>query len=219
MVFGLIGEGVTDHAVLSYILTGFLGYEPEFAPVQPSQDATDAYDPAKHPAGWSETIKYLESGELPEAIPSYDYLVIQIDTDICEKYGVAKHDPETQQELEPAILIDRVCQKLINLMGASFYQTHQDKIIFAVSVHSIECWLLPLHLKDRKKAQAIVGCRARLERQLRKQGKPMQSGKNYHEYLRLAKSFGKRKELMNVYKLNPSLKIFVENLQAINFSN
>ena len=63
--------------------------------------------------------------------------------------------------------IERVVAKLIGLIGKTIYDKYKDKIIFAISVHSLECWLLPLYYTDNRKAK-ILHCTKTVDEQLKK---------------------------------------------------
>lgn len=64
-----------------------------------------------------------------------------------------------------------------------FYEDNKYKIIFAISVHSLECWLLPI-CKDLK-AEKITGCFESLQREC----KDIKVEKNYTTYDKLSRVF------------------------------
>ena len=96
-----------------------------------------------------------------------------------------------------------------------FWTNYGDRIIFAISVHSIECWLLPIYFNTQhQKAGKITGCLDTLNKILIKQ-----EGFSIHEkeaayYVKIAKKL--RKQINDIYTLNPSLRIFVENIKGKN---
>lgn len=106
---------------------------------------------------------------------------------------------------------------LVGLIEEDFYQQHQERIIFAISVHSIECWILPLYYSDNRKAK-IAGCLESLNRELAKKEKFTidANAKNPKYYRRISKKYIKHKILMKHYQENPSLKRFIEFIESKN---
>jgi len=92
-----------------------------------------------------------------------------------------------------------------------------DQIIFAIAVHSIECWLLPLYYTNQTRAKT-KNCLDTLNRQLKKADgfsiNPSQKNPRYYETI--SKKYCKHKTLVSLYKANPSLRIFVEAIEARN---
>ena len=135
--FGLIAEGLTDQIVIEDILAGYLNSAYiEVTPLQPKRDKSKI-------GGWTLVFDYCRSKKFQEAFQFIDYIIIQIDTDVSEDYGVAKQDENG--EFTPQQLIAKVIEKFRSAIGDNFYSRYQPQIIFAISVHSIECWLLPLY--------------------------------------------------------------------------
>ena len=100
-------------------------------------------------------------------------------------------------------------------MTAEFLAENGHRVIFAIAVDSIECWLLP-HF-DRHKAAKITGCLEAVNKALRKLNQdPLSNGtrKFIAAYESASAHFRKRKQLLAVHDKNPSLKIFVEALNA-----
>lgn len=66
------------------------------------------------PGGWTEVLRYCSSQRVAEALVDNDYVVIQIDTDVCEEVGfdVPRRDPASAKELTRQ-LADKVTQLLI----------------------------------------------------------------------------------------------------------
>lgn len=84
-----------------------------------------------------------------------------------------------------------------------------DKIILAIAVHSIECWLLPLYLPDQK--EEIDDCLNILKRDL-----PSFRMKDHRYYQDISMGYANQNSLLKLYGENPSLKIFVEELAKRN---
>ncbi len=208
--FGLITEGPTDQVVIRHILFGVFD-DPDLAitRLQPKED---------EPGNWVKVFDYCRSKELKQALYDIDYLIIQIDTDVLireqlpEKYRV-----DLPSHLSVEEIIERVSQLLISLMdnGEQFWENYGDRILFSISVHQIECWFLPIYFRDKKqKAAKIMGCIDTLNEVLPQQEKGLYiHGKDLSYYTRISKHF--RKDILKIYRLNPSLKILVERVLEI----
>ena len=114
-------------------------------------------------------------------------------------------------------MIVKVKEKFISLIGHEFYIKYSEKIIFAISVHSIECWLLPLYYQDQRKS-AIVNCSSKLAQEVNKKEKFYLDPKNKDSniYAKISDKYTKKKTLLKHYPENPSFKIFIEDLQTRN---
>ena len=83
MKFGLICEGVTDFHVLKHVIQAYFE-EGQFRPIQPNLDETHRRTATGTFGGWELVAKYLKSDHLEQTLADMDYVVIQIDTDVCE---------------------------------------------------------------------------------------------------------------------------------------
>src|SRR4028118_1721656 len=212
--FGLITEGLTDQIVIESILAGYFNNpDIDIRPLQPERDKDDE-NKSHNYGGWSQVFAYCESNNFKEAFQFIDYIIIQIDTDVSENYNIA-HQNENG-EFTPQQLIAKVIEKFRDGIGEDFYNTNQQKIIFAISVHSIECWLLPLYFTDKQKKAKYKNCLNTLNDELSKQHKFTidKNAKNPEYYREIAKQYGKHKVLMKRYQDNPSLKIFIEEIES-----
>jgi hypothetical protein len=215
--FGLISEGKTDQIVIGNILSGYFD-DPDIdvRPFLPLLDETDK-NRVENFSNWKLVLDYCESIKFKESLQIVDYLIVQIDTDTCEEthYDISKHD--VGRELSPEELIEKVSEKLQDLIGNDFYDKYSEQIIFAISVHEIECWLLPLYYTNSKK-EKFKGCLGTLNQELnRKEGFSISSNnKNPDYYETISRKYLKNKVLMSKYEDNPSLKIFIEELEKRN---
>jgi hypothetical protein len=213
--FGLITEGLTDQIVIENILAGyFKSLDLDVEPLQPERDK-DNQNKSKY-GGWTLVFDYCQSKDFRESFQFIDYIIIQIDTDVSEDYNIAHQDENG--EFTPQQLIAKVIEKFRDGIGEDFYNTNQQKIIFAISVHSIECWLLPLYYTDKQKKAKCKNCLNTLNYELSKQHKFTidKNAKNPEYYREIAQQYGKHKVLMKHYQDNPSLKIFIEEIESRN---
>lgn len=208
--FGLIAEGPTDHAVLENILVGHFN-DPGLTvrPLQPLLDSTDA---AQRQGGWTQVLAYCQSSLFQSAFDQNDYLVVQLDTDRLNEKPF-----ELDLKLPPETLVDQVVEKIEGLMVASFedgfLESYRDRILFAVAVDELECWLLPLFYED-KNASATNNCLHKLNTQLAKQKQTAinPQAKNPKHYDQLSRPFCRLKSLRAASSKNPSFQIFMANL-------
>ena len=211
ITFGLIAEGQTDQVVIENILIGYFN-NPDLVvnTLLPLRDETDRYRVENY-SNWLKVFEYCAYSKFREAFQFNEYLIIQIDTDVSEEvnYNISKY--QDGEELSPEQLIEKVGEKFKGLIGEDFYSQYKEKIIFAISVHSMECWLLPLYYTDNKQAAQTKGCFDRLRRQIQRG-----INKTYEEYNNLSREYCKNKVLMKSYPLNPSLKLFIEAIQCRN---
>ena len=214
-LFGLIAEGETDHAVLENILLGVSDEDisDEITILQPDIDETTK-GTLQEFGGWYNVFQYCLSEDFRDSFQRVQYVVIQIDTDVSEHthYDIKQTD-ESGKKLTPTVLVEKVKEKfeqiIVKEFGQDFLQNHQDRILFAISVDEIECWLLPLYYTDNTKSKTN-NCDHKLHQ---KAGK---FEKNYIDYDKISKDFRKSKILKKVYQENPSLKIFVESVMSKN---
>lgn len=206
--FGLACEGITDQIVIENILCGFYkDYEDldqEIQPFQPAYDETTRKQKEGEFGGWEMLLEYLSEKRFRDDVLNSEYTIIQIDSDICDH-------PNFDIEKDTSCIttfIDNIKTKLISSIdkNESFYETNKEKIIFAISVHSLECWLLPIY-KDSKN-EKIMGCFESLQRE----SKTIKVEKNYSSYDKLSKLLLKNKELLKISLKNSSFDIFIKSL-------
>jgi len=212
--FGLITEGITDQIVLENILCGYYNdYEDldeEIFALEPPRDETDMKQAhSEFGMGWTAIFSYLSEKRFRDDVLNSEYVIIQIDTDIAEYFNCSINQ---NQRIEEIIVC--AMQKMIDKIDEKekFYEEYKDKIIFAISVHSLECWILPL-FKDMKKEE-ILNCANKLNASMRKLSKKLQldTRKNYKNYDKLTQDFLKYKELIKIKSKNKSFQIFINSL-------
>ncbi len=148
---GIVSEGVSDFWVLRHIITRYLKDQDLWVlPLNPKQTKDGKQD---GPGGWGLVMKYLEDKEkklMVEALKEdFEYIVVQIDTDVCEEYGV-KHDLT-----DMGVFWQNVCDNLSNRLPVDF---DRSKLIFAICIDEIECWLIPFVDTNRKDCEITNRC-------------------------------------------------------------
>jgi hypothetical protein len=214
--FGLVTEGLTDQIVIENILAGYFNSpDLDIRQLQPERDKDNEN---KSTYGcWTLVFKYCKSRDFQECFQFIDCIIIQIDTDFSELKNYNIPQQYENGEFTPQQLIEKVIEKFRGAIGDDFYSKYQQKIIFAISVHSIECWLLPLYYTDPKKKSKFKNCLDTLNRQLPKKHKFRidANAKNPEYYREICEQYCKKhKVLMNHCAENPSLKTFIEEIQS-----
>jgi hypothetical protein len=204
--FGLVTEGLTDQIVIENILAGYFNSpDLDIRQLQPERDK-DNENKSTY-GGWTLVFNYCKSRDFQESFQFIDYIIIQIETDVSE----LKHYNIPQQyencKFTPQQLIEKVIEKFRGVIGDDVYSKYQQKIIFAISVHSIECWLLPLYYTDKKKKYKFKSCLKDLNSQLAKKHNFTidANAKNPEYYQKISEQYRKPKVLMKHYAENPSL--------------
>ena len=209
--FALACEGVTDQIVIENILCGFYeDYEDldeEIQPLQPPYDITTQKQMEGEFGGWEMLFKYLSEKRFRDDVLNSEYIIIQVDTDISEHINFNV----SHQGLSIKELIEKVIERLIEQIDSKkkFYEFHKEKIIFAISVHSLECWILPIY--KNYKNEKISGCFETLKRESKK----IKVSKTRRIYDELSKDFLKYKKLMKIVSKNSSFQIFINSLPHI----
>ncbi|MDY6783679.1 MAG: phage tail protein [Cyanobacteriota bacterium] len=215
--FGLVTEGLTDQIVIENILTGYFA-NPDLVinPLQPERDKDDDNKSSNY-GGWTQVFSYCRSQDFKEAFQFNDYAIVHMDTDVSEEKGFDISHQDENGELSPEQLIVKVIEKFRNIIGSEFHDRYCDKIIYAISVHSIECWLLPLYYTDNRKAK-FKNCLDTLNQGLRKkEGFTIDAdAKNPDYYRQISRNYCKSKIFKKYYLENPSFKSFIKQLDNRN---
>ena len=200
--FGLISEGVTDNAVLENILIGYFNEDI-------SAYINHLQPPPAASGGWSRVLKYCSSTDFKNDFDNNDFMVIQIDTDKSFElpFDVAHELNGVKLSVEQLVekVKKRFEQLFLTAFGADFLINYGDRILFAIAIHSTECWLLPLYYKSIKDKSETKNCYA----QLNKEVKGLK--KEYKTYNSISSAFCSNKKLEKAFIDNPSFKIFIEN--------
>lgn len=213
--FAVVCEGVTDFSVIKNILLGWFrgqSAEPFLKPYQP--DSTADGDSAWQKFGnWENVIRYLKEKKHRDALEFADFLIVQIDADECHHPGFCVDTRDGDGEADTAELVRRVKDRLKEFITQEDFEFYENRIIFAICVREIECWLLPIW--DSSKRGKEVGCLGTLNRALaRKNEKTINpDDKCPRHYDLLSRSYKKRDLLLAAGSSNVSLGHFLEELQ------
>lgn len=218
--FALVAEGITDQVIIERIIFTVSGNviddiddEADINPLQPLRDATDQSRVAEgNFGGWERVREFCSSQErLEEALEFNDYIVIHLDTDMCEhpNFGVPLLDEGVPISTES--LLGRVSAKVFEWLGESFIESHGDRVLLAIAVQSTECWLLTHYGRTNADKCREIACYAHLERNLTRIGRRIE--KNHRSFSEISICFKKYKDLTASRAINLSLEAFVFSLE------
>ncbi len=213
--FAIIAEGITDQIIIDDILAGYFKSEDiSITYFQPSQDQTDINKSGNY-GGWSQVFEHCKPEHLARAFQLNQYMIIQIDTDVSDEYYGVPHQNENG-ELSVGEIIELVTEKFKIIIGEEFYSKYHERIIFAIAVHSTECWLLPFYYTDSKKSK-IKSCLSTLNQALTKEGFTIDpNNKNPDYYRKISRKYWKEKDSIQLCTINPSFEIFIEQIEKRN---
>jgi hypothetical protein len=217
MKFALITEGVSEFNIIKHIIVKyFKDQDPYINPIQP----IILNDKQETTGGWVEVLKYCEREEKLKNLMLYnDYLVIQIDTDQSQNAPFnINHLKPTGEEKTTNELLHDVLNKLNSLISPDIKATYSDKIFFAISIHTLECWLLPLFYVNNHKSDT-KGCLSTLNSELVKKSIKPISTKNspsaQQSYRSILINWKKKSEIIASAQFNIGFKGFLESLDLI----
>ena len=139
--FRLACEGPTDQVTIENILCGHFGDEELYEDVRQLQPGGESDNPN---GGWTRLFTYLSNHKFRDALDFLDYVIVQVDTDVAEQQGFDVQLTKNNQPLTIIEIVQAVTVRLIKQIDdgeAGFYAKNQERIIFAISVHTLEIWL------------------------------------------------------------------------------
>lgn len=198
-VFGIVAEGKTDQRVIENVLIGMCGAE----------DVRDVQPQGASFGNWGHVLRFLKEEKYLDAFSAgIEWLVVHIDTDILnDACTFLKRTPSGKPVVEETV--DLLLELVPN-------KGDRDRMLFAIGVDSIECWLLGLVYEEenaskmrRKNSSCLKSMDTKLY-QLNRKG----LGKLPVRYSEESKPFRKRKVIEECAALNHGLARFVEDLRA-----
>lgn len=149
----LVCEGKTDKPVLKNLIKAFFSDDEVNMPeLQPAAAPWIGENSGSTEGGWPILKKYIGTEEFRTNLEFYDYTVIQLDSDVCEKVGFdCPPNFFANCSIEEFYVgIKAKVENWIDIQVQGTYAQYQHKIIFAICVHSTEYWLLVHHYPSEK---------------------------------------------------------------------
>ena len=199
------------------IVKYFKDADPEINQIQPKivnekQEAT---------GGWNEVLKYCEREELKDIFVENDYLIIQIDTDQSQTkpFEVSHTKANNSLKTVDELYFDIVA-KLKGLIKSEILENYNEKIFFAICIHTIECWLLPLYYTNNHKND-IRTCLATLNLELKRKNinliptKDKNNPNAIRTYETILKNWKRKQDIVSSAQHNPAFKRFIDSINII----
>ena len=218
MQIGLIAEGASELRILKHIIGRYLGTEHDINEIQPK---TNAEGTQIIPGGWDRVITTFEfENTVKDALVENDYVLIQIDTDQAQTapFSVNVLD-ENGQYCKPEVLHQRVSERILNRIP-NLDESERNRVILAICISEIECWLLPLYYNDSKRCKT-TGCIALLNQKLSSNKiDPLPNGNKNSSgtqktYNTILKNLKKPKEIEECAQYNYGFQYFIQQLKTI----
>ena len=145
---GLIAEGVTDVTAIKHIVGRYLQNNVNISPLQPKvvMKAGQLRQDETSEGGWAEVLSHCSDETFKDFFnsnASNQYIIIQIDTDSCEHYGISPLD-NTNAKKDYPVLAREIRNVLLSKLSPAVRAIYENKVIFAICGDEMECWLLPL---------------------------------------------------------------------------
>ncbi|MEQ9424230.1 MAG: hypothetical protein RJQ09_07430 [Cyclobacteriaceae bacterium] len=152
MNFGIIAEGVTDQVVIEEIICAYLkDSNIEINPLQPKNKIDSG--------GWTKVFDYCKTKEFRNAFDWLDYVIIQLDTDAKESWPYENIPAASDGDREANIALrNRIIEIIKNSVGTEFFKKIEKKVLFAIAIESIECWILTFHATRKAHKTKVVNC-------------------------------------------------------------
>lgn len=179
-------------------------------PLKPKETRQGAQDGF---GSWQGVLEYIKGEDrmIVEAVKEgCDYVIVHIDTDVREQYGVAMNFAN-QEELH-----DNVKTMLLKQLHPEF---DPNKVIFAIAIHETECWLIPFMTDDRRDCGKTDSCVNTLNRLLKDKGSIDKDNKNAEKvrpiYQNILKQKKKAKDIKAASRYNYGFAYFIDALDRI----
>ena len=216
MQIGLIAEGASELRILKHIVGRYLGTEHDLNEIQPK---TDNEGKQIGGGGWDRVIQTFEyENTVRDALVENDYVVIQIDTDYADTapFSVEKID-ENGQCCSSEILHQRVLERILSKIP-NIKEEDKQRVLLAICINEIECWLLPIYYNNDKKCKTTQ-CINLLNTELRKHDIHVITEKNTftarNTYNTILKSLKKPKDIENISQYQFGFNFFVQQMKKI----
>lgn len=215
---GIVSEGVSDYRTLQHITERILktkivdGEEYYTIRLNPKEEKNKQQGFCT----WQGVFTYISGQDnnalIAEALKEgCEYVIVQIDTDVCEQYGV-NHDL-TNVEL----LWENVRRKLEESVHPHF---DKSKLIYAICIDELECWLIPFVNNDENRCKNMDRCLNIVNNDIRRDGlyihkddKNSLGARRAYEHILGKKK--KPKDIIAISKFNYGFHKFVEQLERL----
>ena len=210
---GIVGEGVSDYFILKHIVERYLKDKDVYTiPLKPKLSAQNKQVGF---GTWQGVFGYLKGDDnlILEAVKEgCQYVVVQIDTDVSSQFGVENN----LVDVDIQAFWNAVRDKLMESVHPDF---PKEKLVFAICIQEIECWLIPFVSTNRDECGNTDRCLNIVNRHIRAQGCIDKDNKNCLQAQRLYNSIlsqkRKPKEIGECSHFNHGFAKFVEQMDEV----
>lgn len=151
---GLICEGVSEIIIITRIVSKYLGDDVFVNPIEPNTKTENGFLVQNGYGGWQQVLNHCNDDTVERILEYNDYLVVQIDTDasIQVGYDVKLQDEDGKQKTVEVFYQD-VKNRLLRNISPEVQEKYEGRIVFAICMNEIECWLLPLYYCDKNRCK------------------------------------------------------------------
>ena len=208
---GIVSEGVSDYFILRHILERYLKEKDVYAiPLKPKVTSKNKQEGF---GTWQGVFDYIKGDDnlIVEAVKEgCEFVVVQIDTDVSLQYGV-----ENNLDDKDAFW-NAVKAKLVESVHPDF---PKEKLIFAICIQEIECWLIPFVSSNQNECENTDRCLNIVNKHIRTQGSIDKDNKNCPQAQKLygfiLSQKRKPKEIGDCSQFNYGFAKFVEQMDEI----
>ncbi|MBB3952539.1 hypothetical protein [Aureimonas jatrophae] len=144
ITLALVSEGHTDQVVLEKIVELVCSKNNKDVDVNYLQPIRDETDRNKAVFGGFELVfEYCRFG-IKSALEANDFIIVQIDTDMGEHVNFGVPLTVYGQDRPDVEIISDTINKVKKEIGTEILSAYGERIIYAVSVHSTESWLIAI---------------------------------------------------------------------------
>ena len=209
---GIVSEGVSDYQILKHIVGRYLKeYDPNVIALKPK--ITNQWKQQGY-GTWQGVFEYIEGNDklILEAVnEGCEFVIIQIDTDVSNEYKV------TNDLTDIDAFWSSVKEGLLQSVHSDF---PLDKLVFAICIQEIECWLIPFNKSvNEKECVNTNSCLNILNKHIRTLGTIDKDNKNSQQaqklYQLILKEKRKPKEIADCARYNYGFRKFIEQLDEM----
>lgn len=151
---GLICEGVSEINIVTRIVSKYLDDNIVIRAIEPETKTENGRLVQNGYGGWQQVLRHCNDETVERILEYNDYLLIQIDTDTANQQGYDVNTQDANGQMKtPEVLYQDVKARLLANISAEVQEKYQGRILFAICMNEIECWLLPLYYTNNNRCK------------------------------------------------------------------
>ena len=148
ITIGLICEGVSEINIMTRIISKYFNEETDVNPIEPETILENGRRIQKDGSygGWQQVLRHCNDETITNILDFNDYLVIQIDSDTSGQVGYDVNPlNDDGKHKEDSMLYNDIKERLHKNISKEVLEKYAGRILYAICINEIECWLLPLY--------------------------------------------------------------------------